>query len=91
VIFDPTDPSGALSYALTRMTYPEFPVPIGVFRQIASPTYDQGMSTQIRMAQEKKGQGDLLSLYLSSEIWKVGGDGKVSTDLETLKQEIMKS
>ena len=87
VIHDPTEVSGAMAYALSRMTYPEFPVPIGVFRQISAQTYDQGMTSQIQQAQAKKGKGDLLSLYLSSEIWKVGGDGNVS-DIETLKQEI---
>jgi 2-oxoglutarate ferredoxin oxidoreductase subunit beta len=91
VVHDPAEPSGAMAYALTRMPYPDFPVPIGVFRQISAPTYDQGMTAQIQQAQQKKGKGDLLSLYLSSEIWKVGGDGKTSTDIETLKKEIRTS
>lgn len=91
VVFDPAEASGATAYALSRMTYPEFPVPIGVFRQVARPTYDQGMVAQIEQAQTKKGKGDLVSLYLSSDIWKVGGDGKTSSDIESLKQEIVKS
>ncbi len=90
VIFDPSEPSGATAYALSRMTYPEYPVPIGVFRQIQKPTYDQGVTAQVAQAQAKKGQGDLVSLYLSSDIWKVGGDGKISNDVEALKQEIVK-
>ncbi len=90
VLFDPTETSGATAYALSRMTYPEFPVPIGVFRQVAHPTYDQGMVAQIEQAQSKKGKGDLVSLYLSSDIWKVGGDGKTSNDIESIKQEIVK-
>ena len=90
VIFDPSEPSGATAYALSRMTYPEYPVPIGVFRQIQKPTYDQGVTAQVAQAQAKKGNGDLVSLYLSSDIWKVGGDGKISNDVEALKQEIVK-
>ena len=90
VIFDPSEPSGATAYALSRMTYPEYPVPIGVFRQIQKPTYDQGVTAQVAQAQAKKGSGDLVSLYLSSDIWKVGGDGKISNDVEALKQEIVK-
>ena len=90
VIFDPSEPSGATAYALSRMAYPEYPVPIGVFRQIQKPTYDQGVTAQVAQAQAKKGNGDLVSLYLSSDIWKVGGDGKISNDVEALKQEIVK-
>lgn len=88
VVHDPSEVSGAMAYALSRMTFPEFPVPIGVFRQISAQTYDQGMTSQIKQAQEKKGTGDLLNLYLSSEIWKVGGDGKASHDIETLKTDV---
>ncbi len=89
-VFDPSEPSGATAYALSRMTYPEYPVPIGIFRQVEQQTYDQGMTAQIEQAQAKKGKGDLVSLYLSSDTWKVGGDGKTSRDLEALKQEITK-
>lgn len=91
VVHDPTESSGAMAYALSRMTYPDFPVPIGVFRQVAHQTYDQGLMGQIEQAQAKKGKGDLLNLYLASEIWKVGGDGKASNDTETLKKEIRTS
>ncbi len=90
IVFDPSEPSGAMAYALSRMTFPEFPVPIGIFRQVEHSTYDQGMTAQIEHAQAKKGKGDLVSLYLSSDIWKVGGDGKASHDLEALKQEVTK-
>lgn len=91
VIFDVAEPNGATAYALSRMTYPEYPVPIGIFRQVERTTYDQGLMAQVAAAQAKKGTGDLVSLYLASDIWKVGGDGKVSSDLDTLKQEIAHS
>jgi 2-oxoglutarate/2-oxoacid ferredoxin oxidoreductase subunit beta len=87
-IFDPTDPSGALAYALSRMEYPDFPVPIGVFRQVEKTTYEEGMESQVKYAKEKKGDGDLLNLYLNSDIWRVGGDGKVDDDKEVLRKEI---
>lgn len=91
LLHDPSEPSGALAYALSRLSYPDFPVPIGVFRQVDSLTYDKGLMSQIHRAQEKKGSGDLLSLYLSSEVWKVGGDGQATSDLEAFKDEIRKS
>lgn len=88
LIFDPAEPTGALPYALSRMTYPEFPVPIGVFRQVVKPTYEEGLAEQIDRAKSKRGQGDLLDLFLDSDIWKVGGDGKVPKDGASLRQEI---
>lgn len=88
LIFDPSEPSGAMAYALSRMTYPEFPVPIGVFRQVKKTTYGEGMADQIERAKAKKGEGELLDLYLDSDIWKVGGDGKLPEDKAQLKKEI---
>jgi 2-oxoglutarate ferredoxin oxidoreductase subunit beta len=91
VVHNPGEPSGAMAYALSRMTYPEFPVPIGILRQVSHPTYDDALMAQVKAAQAKKGNGDLLSLYMSSEIWKVSADGASSTDVEALKREILES
>lgn len=88
LIFDPTEPSGALPYALSRMNHPEFPVPIGVFRRVEQPTYGEGLTAQVQRAKDNKGEGDLLDLYLSSDVWKVGGDGKVPEDKAALHKEI---
>lgn len=88
LIHDPTEPSGAMAYALSRMTYPDFPVPIGVFRQICMDSYEQQLSAQVERAQKARGEGDLLSLYLRSDIWKVGGDGKIPEDAEELKNAV---
>ena len=35
---------------LSRMDYPEFPVPVGVFRAVERPTYDDLMTEQIAKA-----------------------------------------
>lgn len=90
LIFDPSEPSGALAYALSRMTYPDLPVAIGIFRQVERTTYEAGMEAQVRFAKEKKGEGDLLNLYLASDIWKVGGDGQVPEDKEALRTAVRK-
>lgn len=87
-IFDPTEPSGALAYALSRMNYPDFPVPIGVFRKVEKPTYEEGMQSQVELAKDRRGEGELLDLYLNSDIWKVGGDGKIPEDREALIKEV---
>lgn len=50
---------------------PEFPTPIGVFRQYFKETYDAGIATQIEKIIEKKGKGDLEKLLFASNTWEV--------------------
>ncbi len=66
---DATEPS--LAYLLTRMRHPEFPEPIGVFRAVDRPRYDDELNKQIAEAKEKKGEGDLEALLNSGDTWNV--------------------
>ena len=59
------------SYLLTQMTYPEMPVPFGVFRAIEKPTYEQMMDDQIKESVKKKGKGTLEQLIYGAETWTV--------------------
>ena len=56
---------------LSRMNYPEFPVPIGVFRAIDKPTYDEELNEQIDRAVESTGAGELQELFQSGDTWQV--------------------
>jgi 2-oxoglutarate/2-oxoacid ferredoxin oxidoreductase subunit beta len=58
-----------LSYMLSRMFYPEFPVPVGVLRNIDRPTHDQLVTAQLDDAVTQYGKGDLRKLLLSGETW----------------------
>jgi 2-oxoglutarate ferredoxin oxidoreductase subunit beta len=58
-----------LAFMLSRMSYPEFPVPVGVLRNIEKPTHDQLMADQISTAVSKQGAGDLSRLLNSGETW----------------------
>jgi len=60
-----------LAYMLSRMFWPEFPVPVGVFRKISRPTHDQLLVGQIEDAKTRQGEGDLQKLLLSGETWVV--------------------
>jgi 2-oxoglutarate ferredoxin oxidoreductase subunit beta len=51
------------------MFYPEYPVPVGVLRDIDRPTHDQLVTAQIDDAIAKSGPGDLRKLLLSGETW----------------------
>lgn len=50
------------SYALANLSYPDFPVPVGVFRSVTRPTFDQVIRHQKHQATLKYGQGDLTEL-----------------------------
>jgi 2-oxoglutarate/2-oxoacid ferredoxin oxidoreductase subunit beta len=64
-------PEPTLAYLLSRMRHPEFPEPIGVFRDVDSPKYDVELNRQIEAARAKKGEGDLNALFNSGETWTV--------------------
>jgi 2-oxoglutarate ferredoxin oxidoreductase subunit beta len=64
-----TEPS--LAYLLSRMRYPEFPEPIGVYRAVDRPKYDERLNQQITEARRQKGPGDLNVLFRSGDTWTV--------------------
>ena len=59
-----------LANILVGMDYPSFPVPIGVFRDVQKPTFDELVSAQIASAQVK-GKGDFEALLHEGETWDV--------------------
>ncbi|MBI5866065.1 MAG: 2-oxoacid:ferredoxin oxidoreductase subunit beta [Planctomycetes bacterium] len=71
LIHDEKAPEPTLAYLLSRMRYPEFPEPVGVFRAVEQPTYDDMVMEQVRAAEAKHGQGDLMKLFNSGETWTV--------------------
>jgi 2-oxoglutarate ferredoxin oxidoreductase subunit beta len=64
-----TEPS--LAYLLSRMRHPEFPEPIGVFRAVEKPRYEEELNRQIEIAKTNKGEGDLAALFNAGETWTV--------------------
>jgi 2-oxoglutarate/2-oxoacid ferredoxin oxidoreductase subunit beta len=65
------DPSYA--FALSRLDSTDFAhTPIGVFRDVERPSYDELMSAQIDAARERQGDGDLADLLAGSDTWQVG-------------------
>ncbi len=67
---DEKAPEATLAYLLSRMTQPEFPEPIGVFRAVDAPRYEERLNEQIAAAQ-KRSKGDLKTLFNSGETWTV--------------------
>jgi 2-oxoglutarate ferredoxin oxidoreductase subunit beta len=60
-----------LAFVLSRMTYPDFPEPMGVLRCVETPTYESLAQEQIKAAQARKGTGDLAALFNEGDTWVV--------------------
>ena len=61
----------ALALILSRMFWPEFPVPVGVLRDVNKPTHSDLIDAQIQQAIEKSGEGNLAKALVSGETWTV--------------------
>jgi len=61
----------SLAYLLSRMHHPEFPEPMGVFRCVERPTYEDMVVDQVGEMRKKKGEGRLEDLLNEGETWTV--------------------
>ena len=60
-----------LAFLLSRLRHPDFPEPIGVFRDVDRPTYDMEINRQVTDARSDKGDGKLAELFSSGDTWTV--------------------
>jgi len=79
IVFDAADDDGllihdknqqniSLANILVGMDYPEFPVPVGIFRDIDAPVFDQLVAEQVESAMAK-GHGSLADILHAGETW----------------------
>ena len=68
---DERAPEPSLAFLLSRMRYPDFPEPLGVFRAVEKDRYVDIVRGQIAQAVKKDGVGDLQKLVSGNETWKV--------------------
>ena len=61
----------ALATALTTMSFPDFPVPVGVFRKVDNTPYEELMQGQVDAAIARQGAGDFNALLREGETWTV--------------------
>lgn len=66
---DEQSPDSSLAFLLSRMCYPQFPEPFGVYRDIQQPTYEVMMQKQIDDAIAQKGKGNIEDLFDDGETW----------------------
>ena len=72
LIHDERAAEPSLAFLLSRMRYPDFPEPLGVFRDVEQPVYGDLVREQNRAAVAKQGRGDLQALVTGEETWTVG-------------------
>jgi 2-oxoglutarate ferredoxin oxidoreductase subunit beta len=71
LIHDERAEQPTLAYLLSRMHFPEFPQPLGIFREVEAPTYEDLLMGQIDSATEKLGPGTLETLFNTGDTWTV--------------------
>ena len=72
LVHDPAHGEPSLAFALSRLTWESAgAVPLGVFRQVERPTYDESVAEQIAAAQAERGEGDLGALLHAGDTWTI--------------------
>jgi len=67
------DERAPITYAfmLAQMEAPQFPLPVGVLRNVEAPVFDESVHKQNAAVTAQKGPGDLKKLLYSGETWEV--------------------
>ncbi len=72
LVHDPGHPEPSVAFALSRLTWDTVgAVPMGVFRDVERPVYDEAVAEQIRAAKEKQGDGELEALLHAGDTWTI--------------------
>ncbi|GAA1013544.1 2-oxoglutarate ferredoxin oxidoreductase subunit beta [Acrocarpospora pleiomorpha] len=72
LVHDAHHPDPSLAFALSRLDEPAFAhVPIGIFRSVDRPSYDELMSNQLEAATAQKGRGSLTDLLHGGDTWRI--------------------
>ena len=70
---DPLRDDPGLAFALARLTWESAgAVPLGVFRSVSRPVYEDLVHEQLRSSVEQLGEGELTALLQGSDTWTIG-------------------
>ncbi|VGO21609.1 thiamine pyrophosphate-dependent enzyme [Pontiella sulfatireligans] len=75
---------------LTKMDYPDYPLPVGIFHAMEKPVYEVELVKQIKEVTALKGRRNLQGLLRGSEYWTVSNKGKTikrSTGISSLAND----
>ena len=71
LIHDETTDDPTLAMLLSRMTGPDFPEPVGVFRSVRKPCYEELLNRAAESEIAKKGKGTVADLFKAEDLWTV--------------------
>ncbi|MBX6372158.1 MAG: 2-oxoacid:ferredoxin oxidoreductase subunit beta [Acidothermus sp.] len=72
VVHDAHHPDPTLAFALSRLAQPDLAMtPIGIFRDVDRPVYEDMLADQIEQAVARQGRGDLAALLASGDTWTI--------------------
>ncbi|MBM3696641.1 MAG: 2-oxoacid:ferredoxin oxidoreductase subunit beta [Actinobacteria bacterium] len=72
-VHDEHAPDPAPAFALSRLSHgPHGPTPLGIFRDVTRPAYEDDLQRQMSTAQSGRGPADLAELIRQTGTWKVG-------------------
>jgi 2-oxoglutarate ferredoxin oxidoreductase subunit beta len=61
----------AMAIKLNELAYPDFPVPMGIFRAIQRPVYEEEIQAQVTQARAKQSDVSLEGLLHSGKTWEI--------------------
>ena len=71
-VWNPSLENAAPAFAMSSLdTNPDLPTPLGIFRSVDAPVYEEAVNAQIAEAIEKKGRGKLHDIVWTGETWEV--------------------
>jgi len=68
---DAKAPNSSYAFMLSRMGPPDLPTPVGVFREVSRPTYEDELHKQIGDVTKRLGEGTVQGLLESENTWTV--------------------
>ena len=71
LVHDETSEDPTIHFMLARIYWPDFPVPVGVIRDVRRPTHDELVAGQLATAVSRHGPGDVVALLRSGDTWTV--------------------
>jgi 2-oxoglutarate ferredoxin oxidoreductase subunit beta len=71
LVHDEASGHSSLAFALAQLEAPDFPVPLGVFRAVDTPAYQERNAQQAADARIAKGRGNLAGLLNSGDTWRI--------------------
>jgi len=71
LVHDAQEANPGIQYMLANMRYPEYPVALGVIRNVEGPTYETDVENQINSVRERTPVKCMDDLLMSGSTWKV--------------------